>query len=71
MNMVMQHIPFFESYQNWFVTHHISRAGFWCFKNQRAIRRRFFNRKSHWYAAINATAFIIGAMAFQVRDIKS
>lgn len=68
MNMVMQHIPFFEPYQNWFITHH-----FECWF-------LVFNTPTPWsqilqseltLAAISATALMIGAMGFQVRDIKS
>jgi ABC-2 type transport system permease protein len=68
VNMVMEHIPFFESYQDWFVTHHLE-SWYWVFKEP-----------TPWPAilqsvtillATSATAIIIGAMAFQVRDIKS
>ena len=68
MNMVMQHIPFFEGYQNWFITHH-----FECWL-------LIFRTPAPWVqivqseiilAAVSVTAFILGCTAFQVRDIKS
>jgi ABC-2 type transport system permease protein len=68
MNMVMEHLPFFEDYQNWFITHH-----FECW-------RLVFHSPIPWpqiiqsetiLMAMSATAFTIGAMAFQVRDFKS
>jgi len=68
MNMVMQRIPFFESYQNWFITHHFE-AWFLVFKKPTPWSQIFQSEVT--LIAISATAFIIGAMGFQVRDIKS
>ncbi|HEX4265100.1 MAG TPA: ABC transporter permease subunit [Verrucomicrobiae bacterium] len=68
MNMVMQHIPFFESYQNWFVTHHFE-AWFLVFQNPTPWAQILQSEIT--LAAISTTAFIVGAMSFQVRDIKS
>jgi ABC-2 type transport system permease protein len=68
VSMVMENIPFFDRYENWFITHH--------FKCWLLI----FRDPAPWSQicqseiilfAVSATAFIIGAMAFQVRDIKS
>ena len=68
VSMVMENIPFFERYENWFITHH--------FKCWLLI----FRDPAPWSQicqseiilfAVSATAFIIGTMAFQVRDIKS
>jgi ABC-2 type transport system permease protein len=68
MNLVMQHIPFFDQYQDWFITHHLDSC-FWVYE-----------QPTPWPAilqsqtillATSVTAFVIGAMAFQVRDIKS
>ena len=68
VSMVMENIPFFDRYENWFVTHH--------FKCWLLI----FLDPAPWTQicqseiilfAMSATAFIIGAMAFSVRDIKS
>jgi ABC-2 type transport system permease protein len=68
VSMVMENIPFFDRYENFFITHH--------FKCWLLI----FRDPAPWaqicqseiiLAAVSATAFLIGAMAFQVRDIKS
>ena len=68
VSMVMENIPFFDRYENWFITHH--------FKCWLLI----FRDPAPWSQicqseiilfAVSATAFIIGAMAFQIRDIKS
>ena len=68
VNMVMENLPFFDRYENWFITHH--------FKCWLLI----FRDPAPWAQicqseiilfAVSATAFIIGAMMFQVRDIKS
>ena len=68
MNMVMQHIPFFETYQNWFITHHFE-SWFLVFQNPAPWSQIFQSEIT--LVAISATAFIIGAMGFQIRDIKS
>jgi len=68
VNMVMQHIPFFEDYQNWFITHHLE-CWFWVFQKPTQwaqILQSVIN-----LLATSATAFVIGAMGFHVRDIKS
>jgi len=68
VSMVMENIPFFDRYENWFITHH--------FKCWLLI----FRDPAPWSQicqseiilfAVCATAFILGVMAFQVRDIKS
>jgi ABC-2 type transport system permease protein len=68
VSMVMENIPFFDRYETFFITHH--------FKCWLLI----FRDPAPWaqicqseiiLGAVSATAFIIGAMAFQVRDIKS
>ncbi|MGC3958314.1 MAG: ABC transporter permease subunit [Verrucomicrobiota bacterium] len=68
INMVMENIPFFESYQNWFITHHFD-----CWL-------QVFHTPTPWLQilqselilfAISATVFVIGCTAFHVRDIKS
>ncbi|MEI6197498.1 MAG: ABC transporter permease subunit [Verrucomicrobiota bacterium] len=68
VSMVMENIPFFDRYENWFITHH--------FKCWLLI----FRDPAPWSQicqseivlfAVSATAFIIGSVAFQIRDIKS
>jgi len=68
VSMVMENIPFFGRYEDWFITHH--------FKCWLLI----FRDPAPWVQicqseiilfAVSATAFVVGALAFQVRDIKS
>jgi ABC-2 type transport system permease protein len=68
MNVVMQHLPFFEPYQNWFVTHHFE-AWFLVFQNPTPWLQ--IVQSEIILAAISTSTFIVGAMSFQVRDIKS
>lgn len=68
MNMVMEHIPFFDRYQNWFITHHLE-SWFWVF--QQPTPWPVILQSETVLLATSATAFVIGAIAFQVRDIKS
>jgi len=68
VNMVMQHIPFFEQYQNWFVTHHFE---CWLLVFQSPTPWAQILQSETTLLAISATTFIVGAMVFQVRDIKS
>ena len=68
MNLVLQNIPFFQPYENWFITHH-----FECW-------RLVFQTPAPWpqilqsettLLAASATAFIIGTVIFHGRDIKA
>jgi ABC-2 type transport system permease protein len=68
VSMVMENIPFFESYKEWFPTHHFHT---WI---------RIYSQPTPWDAvgqalcvllALNVTTFLIGVAAFQARDIKS
>jgi ABC-2 type transport system permease protein len=68
MSMVMEHIPFFESYQNWFITHHF--AG-WVLVFVSPVPWAQVAQSEIILLAISATAFVIGALAFHVRDIKT
>jgi ABC-type transport system involved in multi-copper enzyme maturation, permease component len=68
MNMVLQHIPFFEDYQNWFITHHFD---CWRLVFQTPIPWSQIIQSEVILAAMSGTAFLIGSIAFQVRDFKS
>ncbi len=68
INMVMQRIPFFEDYQNWFITYHLAS---WCWVYQQPISWPMIFQSEVVLLATSATAFIIGVVGFQVRDIKS
>jgi ABC-2 type transport system permease protein len=68
ISMVLENIPFFEPYKEWFPTYHFHT---WI---------RIYSQPTPWEAvgqalcillAINLTTFLVGAAAFQARDIKS
>ena len=68
MSLVMEHIPFFESYQNWFITHHFT---VWDSVFKTPIPWEQMIQSQIVLLATTATAFVVGSLAFQVRDIKS
>src|ERR1022692_1535895 len=68
MSMVMEHIPFFESYQNWFITYHFAA---WVLVFQTPVPWWQVFQSEIILVATSATTFVIGAMAFHLRDIKS
>lgn len=68
MNMVMQHIPFFEQYQHWFITYHFES---WFSVYRQPTPWPHILQSQLTLLAISTTAFLIGAIGFQVRDIKS
>lgn len=68
MNMVLEHIPFFEAYQNWFITYHFDA---WFFVYQSPVPWTQIFQSEIILLATSTTAFVIGALAFQVRDIKT
>jgi len=68
LSIVFENIPFFESYKEWFPTYHFHT---WI---------RIYSQPTPWDAVgqtlcvllpLNVTSFLIGAAAFQARDIKS
>ena len=67
-NMVIQHIPFFEQYQNWFITYHLQ---CWFLVFQTPTPWAQILQSEVTLLAISATAVVIGAIGFQMRDIKS
>ncbi|HTV39880.1 MAG TPA: ABC transporter permease subunit [Candidatus Sulfotelmatobacter sp.] len=68
VSMVMERIPFFDAYQDWFITHHLE---CWFLIFQQPTPWQEIYQSELILAATSATAFIIGVMGFQVRDIKS
>jgi ABC-2 type transport system permease protein len=68
VSMVMERIPFFDDYQNWFITHHLE---CWFLVFQQPAPWTQIYQSELILLATSATAFIIGVMGFQVRDIKS
>jgi len=68
LNVVLDGIPFFDSYQNWFITHHFK---CWLLVFRDPIPWWQIVQSEVILLAACATVFTIGLMAFQVRDIKS
>jgi ABC-2 type transport system permease protein len=68
VSLVMENMPFFNEYKNWFLTHH-----FRCWL-------LVFNQPLNWpeilgslsvILSFNVTSFVVGATGFHLRDIKS
>lgn len=68
VNLVMEGIPFFDHFDNWFITHHF-RCWLLVFENPVPWARIL--QSESILLAICATAFVIGCTIFHVRDIKS
>ncbi len=68
LNLVMEGIPFFEQYQEWFLPYHF-RA--WLLVYAQPIPWERVAGSLLILLAYNVTSFLIGAAAFQARDIKS
>ena len=68
VSLVMENIPFFESYEDFFITHHFK---CWLLVFQNPTPWAQICQSEIILFALSVTAFVIGAMAFQVRDIKS
>jgi ABC-2 type transport system permease protein len=68
LNLVMEGIPFFERYQEWFLPYHF-RA--WLLIYAQPILWERVAGSLIVLFAFGLTTFFIGAAAFQVRDIKS
>jgi len=68
VNLVMEGIPFFNRFDDWFITHHFR---CWLLVFQDPIPwAQIFESETLLLAAC-ATVFVIGATAFHLRDIKS
>jgi ABC-2 type transport system permease protein len=68
LSMVLEHIPFFETWQDWFITHHFA---MWVYVYQAPIPWPQILQSELILLAITATTFVVGALVFHVRDIKS
>ncbi|SPE62448.1 conserved membrane hypothetical protein [Verrucomicrobia bacterium] len=68
LNVVMEAIPFFERYQEWLVTYHC-RA--WILVYAQPLPWARLEQSVCVLAAFCLTTFLVGAAAFQARDIKS
>ncbi len=68
INLVMEHIPFFEAYQEYFLPYHF-RA--WLLTYAQPIPWERLGGSLCVLLAFQVTTFLVGAAAFQARDIKS
>ncbi len=68
INLVMEHIPFFESYQEWFLPYHFR---VWLLTYAQPVPWDRLVGSLLVLLAFNLTTFLVGAAAFQARDIKS
>jgi ABC-2 type transport system permease protein len=68
INLVVEHLPFFEPYQEWFLLYHF-RAWLLVFADPVPWERMAASLLV--LGAFNISTFLIGAAAFQARDIKS
>jgi ABC-2 type transport system permease protein len=68
MNIVMEHIQFFERYQDYLLTHHFHA---WYSVFAQPIPWAQTSQSLCVLLAVNFTTFLIGAAAFQARDIES
>jgi ABC-2 type transport system permease protein len=68
VNLVMESIPFFQQYREWFLTYHFS---VWHLVYADPIPWGRISSSLCILVASNLTAFLVGAAAFQARDIKS
>jgi ABC-2 type transport system permease protein len=68
INFVLENIPFFEPYQDWFLTHHFKS---WILIYAEPTPWARVTESMFILSAVCISAFLIGAAAFQARDIKS
>ena len=68
VNLVMEQIPFFDRYENWFITHHF-RCWLMVFRDPVPVWQMV--QSEFLLFAASATVFVVGSTAFHVRDIKS
>lgn len=68
INVVLERIPFFEEYQNWFITHHFAS---WLLVFQSPVPWAQIVQSEIVLIAASLTVFIAGLLVFQTRDIKS
>jgi ABC-2 type transport system permease protein len=68
INLVMEHIPFFESYQHWFLPYHMR---VWLLTYAEPVPWPRVVGSVSVLLGVLTTTFLVGASAFQARDIKS
>jgi hypothetical protein len=68
INVVMESIPFFDRYQEWFLPHHFR---MWLFVYAQPTQWPRVMESLCVLVAFILTTFLIGVAGFQARDIKS
>src|SRR6266581_7385652 len=68
VNFIMQNIPYFRDLQHWFLTYHLN---LWLFMFAQPIPWWKIGESLSILLGFNLTFVVIGAAAFQMRDIKS
>jgi ABC-2 type transport system permease protein len=68
INLVMEGIPFFERFRDYLLPHHMR---IWIYVYAQPLPWDRVAGSLCVLLAVSATAFLIGAAAFQARDIKS
>lgn len=68
ITMVMENLPFFDRFEDWFLTHHFKS---WLLVFRSPIPWAQIVQSEIVLLAVSVTVFLIGCMAFQARDIKS
>jgi ABC-2 type transport system permease protein len=68
VNLVMEGIPFFERYHEYLLTYHFR---LWHYVYAQPLPWDRVAESLAVLLAVNLTSFLIGAAAFQARDIKS
>jgi ABC-2 type transport system permease protein len=68
VDMILQNFPFFRPYEEWFVTWRMS---CWLFLMENHISWMKILSSYSFLFGLNATLFIVGALAFRSRDFKT
>jgi len=68
VSFIMEHIPYFKEYQNWFFTYHLH---LWQYMFADRIPWWRVGQSLSLLAGFNATFLAVGITVFQIRDIKS
>jgi ABC-2 type transport system permease protein len=68
VSFILEHIPYFKDYQNWFFTYHLH---LWQLMFAERVPWWHVGQSLSLLAGFNLTFLAVGLSAFQVRDIKS
>ena len=68
VDMVLQQFPFFKPYEEYFVTYRMSN---WVYALENYLSWAKLAESYAFLGGLNVTLFVIGWMAFQVRDFKT